>query len=71
MCGNVSDHYLITFQLRNINISSAASPPRFMRNYSKADLDGLQAYFLDYNLNDCLRLDSVDDIWTYIRNYIF
>ena len=45
-CGNVSDHYLITFQLRNIHISSTTSPPCFMRNYSKANCDHFFIFFL-------------------------
>ena len=66
-----SDHHLITFHLAISHLRTPAIPPQFKWNYSKTDLNGLQDYLLNSELDACLELDNVKSIWKHIRNLIY
>ena len=65
-----SDHYLISLHLLNSSIPSNPMPTRFVWNYSKADLEGLQYYLYESNLDTCLQSQNVNDIWSVIKQHI-
>ena len=69
-CINISDHHLISFHLSNTRFSSFSSPPRFIWNYSKANLDGLHSHLFNSNLDVCLQSDGVNIIWNHIKDHI-
>ena len=65
-----SDHYLVTFVLTASVHHPPPSPPLHLLNYSKADLDNMLLYFLDVNLDFCLHIFDVNEIWFYIKREI-
>lgn len=65
-----SDHYLITFFLSASVHHPPPSPPLHLLNYSKADFDSMLLYFLDVNLDFCLHIPDVNEIWFYIKREI-
>ena len=64
-----SDHYVITFHVTTPN---RLPPPAISArlNYAKADLNGLQSYLLDNDLEHCLSTSDTNLIWSHIKNSI-
>ena len=65
-----SEHHLISLHLLNSSIPSNPTTTRFVWNYSKADLEGLQHYLFDSNLHTCLQSKNVNDIGSVIKQHI-
>ena len=63
------DHYVITF---DVATSNHPPPPVISArlNYAKGDLNGLQSYLLDNDLDHCLSISDTNLIWSHIKTNI-
>ena len=64
-----SDHFNISFHIVSCAPISRRCEP-FVFDYSKADFAGFCNYLLDINYSVCLQSDSIEYVWSYLKNAI-
>ena len=65
-----SDHFLISFCMKYQTPSVQGNKVLYLLDFSKADFDGLLQYLLDSDFTDCFLSDSIDHVWSVIKNLI-
>jgi len=66
-----SDHYTITFSMKFGKQKNLKTSSRYVFDFSKADLDGLNSYLLDSDFSECFHSASVKHIWVTIKQTIY
>ena len=65
-----SDHFLISFCMKYQTPSVQGNKVHYAFDFSKADFDGLLQYLLDSDFTDCFLSDSIEHVWSVIKNLI-
>ena len=66
-----SDHFIISFSVRDTTPSLQSNKGQFVFDISKADLNGLLHFLLDSDFSVCFQSDSVEHVWAVIKNIIY
>ena len=65
-----SDHFLISFCMKYQTPSVQGNKVHYAFDFSKADFDGLLQYLLDSDFTECFLSDSIEYVWSVIKNLI-
>ena len=69
-CSSVSDHCLITFDVA-LPIKRKSPKPSLTYDYSRADFNELEFFFLDSSFKDCFLLREVNSVWSSFKSVFF
>ena len=65
-----SDHFFIAFCVRYPTPSVQCNKVQYVLDLTKADYDGLLQFLLDFDFSDCFQSNSVEHVWSYIKDTI-
>ena len=65
-----SDHYIISFNIDLTSPSVKHHGSTFVFDYNNADYEGLCDYLLDSDFSVCLLSESIEQVWSFIKNTI-
>ena len=66
-----TDHFLVSFNIAQCSTPATLIPASIVRDFSKADLEGLCLYLFDFDFSPCFISTDVEFVWSFIRDTIY
>ena len=66
-----TDHFLVSFNIAQCFAPATHIPASIVRDFSKADLEGLCLYLVDFDFSPCFISTDVEFVWSFIRDAIY
>lgn len=66
-----TDHFLVSFNIAQCLTPNTHIPASIVRDFSKADLEGLCLYLVDFDFSPCFISTDVELVWSFIRDDIY
>ena len=68
--GLSSDHHIICFSISDIAHTHTVSTPKVLLDYSKADWNGMNLFFSNYNFIQIYQSNDIEFIWSHLKQII-